>query len=623
MSNNNVNLFDEQEIKFLINSLVAEKERYRQEKLAQKIVSMKDERTAELVADLLYSEDGFIRNIAIELLVALDEKALAVLREKLADKDRNIRKFALDALKHIKGRDSCEIALAALDDEDENVVEAALEVIAQQQYKEAEDKLQEILKNANSVWIINALLRTFASLDAKHFLGDIEEKIFSLDVTAIEKNILVNSYVRALASIGSYRDIDAIIGKYAKDFVIDHSNLVSALSNLVLRTDISKLSEETTKELGRIFTEHWDYLDSNQILVSIAVFVKLQLDFFLDDIEEIFKLYKNEEFFTENLYELVQKLQDIPEDFVCRILGSKEPELVLMGIKLINAKHLQGYNDIVEKLCNSMDRDISMLAIRIIKEVEAYKNVSLLESLTEWNEEAGVAFVENINTAGIEAVECLLSKLEHHSQKVRKAAAQQLLSLFDDFDIELLEEKVRCNLGVEGIEALEVLFRMDASIGWKYITYRMDSMDESVRTGLVDIASWSEDDAFYEFMATMINDPSPMVRKKTIKVLNSRINEKSLCLLRKLYENEYDSVNRMEIISNLHRFSSYDVMNIVNNAACSSDTLTRIAAAHTLSFLNDNNAASVLQRMLEDQVEDVREAAKEAMGKKEVENDII
>jgi len=513
--------------------------------------------------------------------------------------------------------------LAALDDDDENVVEAALEVIAQQQYKEAEDKLLEILKKTNSVWVINALLRTFASLDTKHFLGTIEEKIFSLDATDIEKNILVNSYVRTLGSIGSYRDIDVIIGKYAKDFVMDNSNLVLALSNLVLKTDISKLSEETVKELGRIFEEHWDWRDSNQVLICIAAFVKLQLVFFLDDMEAIYRLNKNEEFFVEKLYELVEKLQDIPEAFVYKILESEEPELVLMGLKLIHAKHLQGYNVIVEKLCNSKDIDISILAVSIIKEIEGYKNVYLLESLVDFNEEAGVAAVENINTSGIQAIEILLSKLEQRSRKVRKAAAQKLVSVLDDVDVELLEEIVKRNPGVEGIEALEVLFRMDEIIGWNYINTRTDSLDERVRAGLVDISLLSEDGAFYEFMTTMINDPSPMVRKKTIKALNSRINEKSLCLLKKLYESEYDSVNKMDIIYNLHRFSSYNVMSIVNDAACSSDTLTRIAAAHALSFLNDTKAAIMLQRMLEDQVEEVREAAKEAMGIKRWRDDII
>ena len=616
--NNDMNLFDEQEMKSLIKGLLTETERYSQEKLAQKIGSVKDGRTAQLVAHLLYSDDAYIRNIAIEILVALDEKALAILKEKLSDKDRNIRKFALDALKYIKGRHSCEIALGALDDEDENVVEAALEVIAQQQYKEAVDKLQEILKKTSSVWIINAILRTFASLDVKHFMGVIEEKFFSLNTTAIEKNILANTYVRTLGSIGSYRDIDAIISKYAKDFVIDDSNLVFALSSLISKTDISKLSEETARKLEVFLKEHWDYQNSDQILASVAVFVKLQLNFFLDDMEKIYNFNKGEEFFTENLYELVKKLQDIPEDFVYRILGCKEPELVLMGLKLIHTKQMHGYNSIVEELCNSMNRDISILAICIITDIDSYKNTLLLERLADRYEEAGVAAVENIGDTEIQAIESLFLKLEHQSRKVRKAVAKKLVSLFDDVNIELLEEIVRRNPGEKGIEALEVLFRIDASIGWNYINSRMDCMNESVRVGLVDTVQWSEDDGFYGFMTTMINDPSPVVRKKTIKALNSRISDRSLSLLKKLYEDECDSVNRMEIVSNLYKFDSEAVLNIVNDASCSSDTLTRIAAIKALSFINSSKAVSVLQRMLDDQVEEVIEAAKEALCKKEV-----
>jgi len=118
MDNNGKGLI-EQDLALLINSLLVEKERYKQEELAQKIKGVKSERTAELVAELIHSCDAYIRNLAIELLISMEEKALPVLKEKMSDKDRNIRKFALDALKHIRGKHSCEIALEALDDEDE------------------------------------------------------------------------------------------------------------------------------------------------------------------------------------------------------------------------------------------------------------------------------------------------------------------------------------------------------------------------------------------------------------------------------------------------------------------------------------------------------------------------
>ena len=612
--NNDITIFDEQEMKVHIKELLTEKERYRQEKLAQKIGSMKDERTAAFVADLLYSKDAYIRNIAIEILITLSEKSLTVLKEKLSDKDRNIRKFALDALKYIKGTQSYEIALEALEDEDQNVVEAALEVIAEQQYTEAEEKLCEILKKTSSVWIINSLLRTFASLNLKHLLGDMEEKIFSLNATYMEKNILVNTYVRALGSLGSYINIDSIISQYSKKFVIDDSNLVFALTCLITKTEISEFSEVLIKELEGILREHLDYKNSDQILAFVAALVKLQLNFFLDDVEEIYNFNKREEFFKEALYELVEKFENIPKDFIYRILGCKEPELVLMGLKLIYTKQIPGFNKLVEELCDSMAREISMLAIHIITDVGSYKNTLLVERLSEYYEEAAVASVDNET----QEIENLLLKLEHKSPKVRKAAAQKLVSRFEDVNIKLLQKIVRRNSGEEGIEALEVLFRFDASMGWNYINSRMDDMNGFVRLGLIDVIEWSEDDAFYCFMSTMVNDPSAVIRRKTIKALNNRINDKSLNLLKKLYGDESDAQNKIKIISNLYRFNSDDVLNIVNDASLSRYTLSRLASVKALSFMKSREAVSILQRMLTDQVEEVIEAATQALYKKEV-----
>lgn len=616
--NNNENGFNEQDLTLLINSLLIEKERYRQEEFAQKIGSMKYERTAELVAGLLYSDDAYIRNIAIELLIALDEKALHVLKEKLSDKDRNIRKFAMDALKHIKGKHSCEIALAALNDQDENVVEAALEVIGEQSYKEAVGKLLHVLEETNSIWITNALLRTFERLNVGKLSGVIAEKILSMDISAIEKNILMNTYVRTLGTIGSYHDIELIIYKYSKDFIIEDSNLVFGLCSLIVNNKILRLPEEVALELERIFKGHWDYKDSSQLLVSMAAFVQLQMGFFLHHIKEIYDFYKGEEFFIENLHDLVQKLDELPASFINEILICEEPELVMMGLKLIHTKQIRGFNSIVENLCSSQYGDISKLAISIIAEIDSYKNTMLLERLTDFSDEAEVASVENKCAIESREIDFLFLKLEHQSKKVRKAVAQKLALHPGKVNLELLEEIVRRNPGEAGIEALEVLFRLNADIGWKHITSRMDCMNEKVRAGLVGIVEYSSESVFYSFMNTMINDPSPVVRKKSIKALNKRIDDRSLHLLEKLYSDESDVVNRMEIILNLYKFKNDNAFNIASAAASSSDTLTRIAAARSLSFFHNGRANVVLQRMLDDQVEEVREAAKEALLETEV-----
>lgn len=61
-------------------------------------------------------------------------------------------------------------------------------------------------------------------------------------------------------------------------------------------------------------------------------------------------------------------------------------------------------------------------------------------------------------------------------------------------------------------------------------------------------------------------------------------------------------------------------MDIVNDAAFSSDPLIRIAAAHTLGLVDGGKEAVLLQKLPGDPVEEVREAVTEtAVCKEEVE----
>lgn len=311
--NNNMSVFDEQEIKSYIHSLLAEKERYKQEKLTL----------------------------------------------------------------------SCEIALGALDDPDENVVEAVLEVIAEHHYTEAEDKLREILNKTNSIWIINALIRAFADLDIKNISGVIVKKILSLEATTLEKSILMNTYVRALGSIGSYHDIELILNKYSKDIVINDSNLVFGLSSLILKSETSKLPVEITRELKRFFQEHWDYQNSSQVFVSIAAFVKLQQDFFHHDIKEIYSFYKENEFFIERLFELVQGLDKIPDSFVHEILTAEETVLVMMGLNLIYRFNSLDVMDLLKEASCSEDTFTRMAAIKALNFMNDGEAINILQRMLE------------------------------------------------------------------------------------------------------------------------------------------------------------------------------------------------------------------------------------------------
>ncbi|MBC7961031.1 MAG: HEAT repeat domain-containing protein [Vallitaleaceae bacterium] len=616
--NNDSNLFDSKEAETLIKRLVTETERYQQEKLVQKIGRMKDEQTANRVIELLYSEDAYIRNIAIEILISLGEVALPILKEKLTDPDRNIRKSVLDTLKYIMGMESRDIALTALYDGDENVVVATLEVIANHQFIQAEDQLIGILKMTSSVWIINALLRTFASLGLKNCLGAIEEKIFSFPTTYIEKNILMNTYVRTLGCLGSYLDLESIINIYSKEYTIEDTNLIFGLSSLIVNSEITEIPDELMEKLLVAFKEHWDFRDSSQIFVSLEALVKLQMGFFLDDVGEIVRFYKDEEFFIERFYELLLKLDKIPVSIVNKILDCEETDLVKMGLKLIHTKQLGGYNGIIEELCYYNDREIAMWSIRIIAELDTYKNTGFIQKSLDGYNESGVISLQDVLDTKVQSIEILLKKLVHTTVEVRQEVVEKLTPLINDVNIEVLEEIIKSNPGVEGIEALELLFIKDATVGWFYINTKMDSIDEGIRAGLVAIVHGAQEDPFFNFMMTMLNDSSPRIRKMTIKALYTRINDRSLSLLKKLYVDETDDMNRREIVSNLYRFDCNQGIHIIIDATNSSDILTRLAAIKSLSYLDSEEVTQVLHSMLNDPVEEVIEAVKEVLQKNEV-----
>ncbi len=610
--------FNEHKAEILITSLLLEKERYRQEIIAEEIGNMKYERTADFVAELLYSEDAYIRNIAIEILIKLNEKSLPVLKEKVSDKDRNIRKFALDALKNITGKHSCEIALSVLDDPDENVVEAALEVIAAQSYKEAADKLIAMFEETNSIWIINAVMRAFECLNLRGYSSIVSKKLFSLNATEIEMNILMNTYVRVLGTIGSYDDIELIIDKYSKEFSIDNSNLLFGLCSLIVNKEIYNLPENIVLRLEEIIKENWDYKDSSLLFISMTAFIQLGIYMFLHNLKDIYDFYKGEEFITEKLFDLLICMKEIPAFVVKDMLDSEVPELVVLGLELVLNRRLQDFVGTVQHLCKSKNKEISEMAIRVMEEFCIYKASELFLEPGVTGEKVSITALENSNEIISSDIDQLYLRLEHKNKKVRASAAQILVLIPDKVNIELLEELISRTAEEESMEALEVLFRLNSDIGQKYLYSRMDSMNVNVRTRLIEIMEYSPDNNFYIYMITMINDPSPKVRRKTIKALNKKVDERSLQLLTELYNNEYDEFNKMEIISDIHKFNSDSALKMLMHAANSRSIPTRIAAARSLGFINNINAKNTLHNMLNDNIAEVKEAAAEAIGEAEV-----
>lgn len=113
----------------------------------------------EHLIPLLYSDRPFIRNAAIEVLIALGTQALPRVTALQRDSDPDIRKFSADILGAIGGRECLDPLLALLDDPNDNVRHTAAEALGRLGLAEAVPRLSALLTIPGSHWypVVTAL----------------------------------------------------------------------------------------------------------------------------------------------------------------------------------------------------------------------------------------------------------------------------------------------------------------------------------------------------------------------------------------------------------------------------------------------------------------------------------
>lgn len=116
----------------LVERLKEEKSRLVCEAIASSLIRIGTEAVVEHCAELLRSDDPYVRNLALEILQVLDQRSLAVGRRLLDDPDPEIRIFAVNVLGELRAREAGELLRRVVaEDEDINVVAAAVEYLGE------------------------------------------------------------------------------------------------------------------------------------------------------------------------------------------------------------------------------------------------------------------------------------------------------------------------------------------------------------------------------------------------------------------------------------------------------------------------------------------------------------
>lgn len=246
---------DESNVEYLINKLQNEKDKYTQEMIANRIGQFKSEYTANLVGKMLEIDDTRIRNMAIEILQDMGEVCINTISKMFYHEDKNIRKFILDIAKEIRTEKSSLIAVAALNDVEDNIVQVAIEILNYHKYIPAAPKLLDILKVSNNTWIIVALINTFASIGEISAAENIEDKFNETGLSILEKNIIINSYIKALGDIGLISHLENVMTVYRVRFQIDEDNLDYCINGIIARNAVDTLSTEVKNLLKNYYKE--------------------------------------------------------------------------------------------------------------------------------------------------------------------------------------------------------------------------------------------------------------------------------------------------------------------------------------------------------------------------------
>jgi HEAT repeat protein len=546
----------------------------------------------------------------------------------LTSTDKRIRKFALDILKGIHSEKSSLLALKAIHEEDENVSQTAIEVLGIHKYKAATEKLLIIMDTSESVWILNSVIIALGIIGQVSVKTQIEQRINRFDEDDFEKGIVINAYIKVLGNLGNIVDLEKVIYSFAIKYSISDETLLCCLNNIINRSKSSEFSVSLLSDINKLYKKILKYENESITITSIKAAVKINLDFFLKDICNLIKKFSSTEFFTESLFDIIAQMKQLPYEFILELLTDTDIAVKIFALKIIqlnkdigckNETDKNQFRNQVEEICDSQDRKVSVEALKIIAQIEYYYNETILGKYCEspYIELSKVA-MQGMAKYKENDINFMLQNLKHSNIEIRKAASVNLIKIKEKIRADELISIIK-ELGVSmGFEALRVLIHINIFKAEQFIKFIFESNDKDIRIGLVQIVDMIDDeDIYYKYILSLVNDPSPDVRRKVIRSLGTR-NGNAFGFLCELLENETASQNKYEIISILHKYKNQISFDLMKKYLQSSDILVKLAAIKSLGLFGNKEAIQLLREYVESDDEDLRDTAKESFDMLEV-----
>lgn len=207
------------------------------------------------VIELLKDDDPFVRAEASDMLQRRVEDALDGLGRLMLGGDRDLRKFCIDILSQTSTPVPDSIYLAALKDEDINVVICALESIGAGRRASLAEPVLAIALETKPPMALCAGLETLALIGSSHTLDALRARF--PDASSVN-GLYLQPFIKLLGGVAGPEAVAEICRVIEKDGSWVYSVSIDALHRIAARNQLSRLDPEHEELLCRLLQEPLD-----------------------------------------------------------------------------------------------------------------------------------------------------------------------------------------------------------------------------------------------------------------------------------------------------------------------------------------------------------------------------
>jgi HEAT repeat protein len=576
------------------------------ETAAEAIVRRRSPHTPTFLCQYLANENIGTRNLASEILATLGKQSVPALSEKVFDLDQDVRKFAVDILGTIRDRSSVEVVVRALSDSSPNVVCSAAEALG-------------LLADPKSVGPLVETYERFVGARAQiiEALGKIgDHGALPVFVKALNDTdpVVVFTAVEAMGNMRT-REVEPYLRKLLKreDSALQEA-VVSSLIKLAHATDHSVLDDLPATQLQACLTRAVRSGDRQTKLFALEELRSWETPAAVDLL--LGALADSDEDVALKAKELLTIAATAAAEKISQALRHASPTVTCSLLDMIAATGNSRFIHDVLPLVASTDDGVRERVASTLGRIGDQLVIPLLTKLAtdHVGHVRSAAFKAMGWIGGDSALDTLFAGLDDSYPDVRQAALGAIVLSSSTDAIARLREDLNHQSPLRQIMAAQALGWIGEKAVVEPLIGALNHPEWEVRKSAVESLGRIGDRVAIEHIQILLSDEESQVRKSAIDALVTLAGDDAYRDILSLLDDE-DLWVRFHAINTLGRIGNPDATTQIVQFLTDENDVLRVAAAKSLSILQDKRALPFLRSLASDRNRDVVSAVNDAIIK--------